>query len=86
MDILRKIWPLSFRYESKGPVKPFVITLVIYVVASLVIGIISGILSFVPVLGTILNIVNYVCDIYITAGIVFAILSFIGVGPFKTTK
>lgn len=84
MDILKKLWPLSFRIKSKGAVKPFVITLVLYVVVEFVAGVIFGLLALIPYVGFIFSIISYLCGLYCTAGIVFTILRFIGVGPFRS--
>ncbi|MCQ2427510.1 MAG: hypothetical protein MJ137_03775 [Clostridia bacterium] len=78
MDFLKKFWPHPFKLEKKV-VKPFVIMLIIYVAVTVAASIISGVLSFVPVLGWILSIVSWLVDLYCTAGIVFSILKFVGV-------
>ena len=86
MDFIKKFWPFSFRIKTKDEVKPFVITLVIYVVAAIVIGIVAGLLAMIPYIGWLFSIIGYVCDLYIWAGLVFTVLRFIGVGPFKSAE
>ena len=80
MDLLKKFWPMSFNLKEKE-VKPFVVTLVIYVVAGFIAGVLLGILGLIklPLLGVILGLVGTVVDVYCTAGIVFAILKFVNV-------
>ena len=80
MDLLKKFWPVSFKLKEKE-VKPFVVTLVIYVVAGFIAGVLLGILGLIklPLLGVILGLVGTVVDVYCTAGIVFAILKFVNV-------
>ena len=82
MDLLRKYWPLSFAV-NKGDVKNFVIKLVIYAVAAIIIGVIFGLLGQIPFIGFLFGIIGTVLDAYCTAGIVFCILHYIGVGAFK---
>ena len=82
METLRKFWPWSFRME-KGNVKKLVWTVVIYVLVGVGIGIVLGLLSFIPYVGILTSIVGYICDLYLTAGVVFCFLNYFEVGPFK---
>jgi len=82
MDLLRKVWPLSFAVE-KGDTKNFIIKLVIYAVAAIIFGVIFGLLGQIQFIGFLFGIVGTVLDLYCTAGIVFCVLHFIGVGAFK---
>lgn len=82
MDLLRKVWPLSFAVE-KGDTKNFIIKLVIYAVAAIIFGVVFGLLGQIQFIGFLFSIVGTVLDLYCTAGIVFCVLHFIGVGAFK---
>ena len=82
MDLLRKYWPLSFAVD-KGDTKNFIIKLVIYVVAGIILGAIFGLLGQIQYVGFIFGIIGAVLDLYCTAGIVFCVLHFIGIGDFK---
>ena len=78
MDFLKKVWPQAFGLKQKE-VKPFVILLIIYVVADIVLGAVAGLLAGIPIVGLIFSIVGSLIGLYCTAGIVFSILKFVGV-------
>ncbi len=76
MDMLKKYFPLSFRGKE---VKDLVISIVIYIVASAILGVLLGILGNIPVVNLVTGIVGTLVWIYSVAGIVIAILDFVGV-------
>ena len=53
MDILKKVFPLSFKVED---LKAFVIALVVYVLVDIVCGVVIGLLVKIPVIGVIFSI------------------------------
>ena len=73
MDFLKKLLPLSFKATDQDN---FIKTLVIYIVAAVAMAVLGMLLGWIPVIGKLLSIVGYVADIYITGGIVVAILVF----------
>ena len=72
MDILKKVFPLSFKYV--GEVANLVIGIIIYVLVGIVGGAVIGLTASLPVVGIILGIVGALLDLYVTAGIVIEIL------------
>lgn len=76
MDILKKLFPLSFISKD---LKPFIISLVIYVVAEAVCGCVIGFLASLPILGIIFSVLGYVLGLYALVGIVLSILVFVKV-------
>lgn len=76
MDILKKLFPVSFNAKEK---EPFIISLIIYVVLAVVGGLVLGFLSGIPVVGIIVSIVGGILDLYALIGIVLAILVFVKV-------
>lgn len=76
MDILKKLFPVSFNAKEK---EPFIISLIIYVVLAVVGGLVLGFLSSIPVVGIIVSIVGGILDLYALIGIVLAILVFVKV-------
>lgn len=86
MDFLKKFWPNAFALEKKV-VKPFVIQIVIYAVAMIIMGAIAGIVGALvggievvgPIVTILLGLLCAIVEIYCTAGIVFSILKFTGV-------
>lgn len=73
MDTIKKLWPYSFKATD---VKALIITIVIYIVADFVCGLVIGLLGKLPLLGFIFSLVGTVLGIYFFVGIVFAVLCF----------
>lgn len=76
MDMLKKYFPHAFKATD---VKAFIIALIIYAVIAFVGGLILGLLSAIPVLGFIFSIIGWLLEIYITVGVILAILVFVKV-------
>ncbi len=76
MDILKKIFPLSFRFASD--VASLVIGIIIHVVVGIVVGVLVGIVGLLglPLLGILTGLVSSLVGVYITGGIVIEILVF----------
>ena len=76
MDVLKKLWPFSFKSKETNN---FVITLIAYVVTGIVSGVVLGLMSNIPFIGWTFTILNSLASLYLTAGLVFSILYFTGV-------
>lgn len=76
MDILKKVFPLSFKVED---LKAFVIALVVYVLVDIICGVVIGLLVKIPVIGVIFSILGSVIGLYALVGIVLAILAYLKV-------
>lgn len=74
MDILKKIFPLSWAFTKD--VANFIIGILIYVVGGAIAGAIIGLLAAIPVIGIIFGLVGSLIGIYSLAGIVIQILVF----------
>lgn len=74
MDLLKKIFPLSWKYADSG--KNLAIGIILYIVAGFVGGLIIGILAKIPVVGIIIGILGGVIDLYALIGIILEILVF----------
>ncbi len=74
MEFLKKLLPLSF--NCKGEVSTLVKTIIVYAVAGLIGGAIVALanLSNLPLLGILFGLIGGLIDLYITGGIVVAIL------------
>ncbi len=77
MAFLKKFFPFSFK--PKEVTKDFVLTIVFYAVATVVGGIILGLLSLIPYIGWLFDIAAYLLGVYCTGGIVLAILHKVGI-------
>lgn len=77
MDLLKKLFPISFNYASD--VTKLIIGILIYVVGGTIAGAVIGFLAGIPVIGLIFSIVGSVLGIYCTAGIVIQVLVFLKV-------
>lgn len=73
MDLLKKFFSLSFNIAD---VKALVINIVIYIVASTVLGWIIGLLGKIPVPGILFGLIGGAVGLYATVGVVLALLVF----------
>ncbi len=76
MDILKKYFPFAFKSTE---LKPFIISLVIYVLIDIVCGLVLGLLSAIPIIGIIFSLLGTVIGLYALVGIVLSILVFVKV-------
>ncbi len=74
MDMLKKYWPHAFKADS---VKSLVVTILIYIVADFLCGLVISLLGKLPLIGFLFSIVGWLLGIYFFVGIVFAVLSFL---------
>ena len=72
MDILKKIFPLSFRFT--GSVSNLVIGVIIYVVASAILGVTLGFLAQLPLMKLVADLTSSLVGVYSTGGIVIMFL------------
>ena len=76
MEALKKFFPHAFKAVE---LKPFVISLIVYVLIDIVCGIVIGILSKIPLVGIIFSLVGTIVGLYALVGIVLSILVFVKV-------
>ena len=76
MDLLKKLFPLSFRLKD---VTALVIAIIIYVVVDVIVGDFVGLLWWIPIVGLLLSAVASLIGLYTIIGIVLAVLDFFGV-------
>lgn len=76
MDLLKKLFPLSFKVSEA---KDLVISIIVYAVIDVVCGVLIGLLAKIPLIGILFSLVGTLIGIYATAGIVLAILVFVKV-------
>ena len=76
MDILKKVFPHAFKSTDT---QPFIISLVIYLLVSIVCGAVIGLLSKIPLIGIIFSILGSVVGLYALVGIILSILVFVKV-------
>ena len=82
MDMIKPFFPFAFNVKEKD-VTSLVVSIIIHLVAGLVVGIVLGIIAgilggLLPILGWVIGIVGGVFDLYCFAGIVLAVLVFLG--------
>ncbi len=77
METLKKFFPFSFGAKD---VAALVIKIIIYIVVNVVVGVLAGILGMIPVVGAILGpilwVITSLLGVYVTGGIVIAILAY----------
>ena len=76
MDILKKVFPFSFKAKDRVP---FIIAIIIYLVIDLVCGFARGLLSHIPVVNILTGILGTLLGLYGLIGIVLSILVFLKV-------
>jgi len=76
MSTIKSLFPFSFRAST---VKELVITILVYLVADFVCGLIIGFLGSLPIVGFIFAIIGWVLGLYFFVGIVLAVLSYLKV-------
>lgn len=74
MDILKKVFPISFKFTQD--VANLIIGILIYVVGGAVAGAVIGFLTGIPLVGWLFGIVGSLIGIYSLAGIVIQVLVF----------
>lgn len=74
MDLLKKVFPISFKYADT--VANLIIGILIYVVGNAVAGAVIGLLAVIPLIGWLFSLAGTLLGIYGTAGIVIEILIF----------
>lgn len=77
MDMLKKVFPISFKYADT--VANLIIGILIYLVGGAVAGAVIGWLSAIPLIGLVFSLVGSVLGIYCLAGIVIEVLLFVKV-------
>ncbi len=78
MDMIKKFFPFSFNFKEKD-VNGLVVSIIIYVVAMVLSGVVFGLLGLVPILGIITSIIGSVVGLYLLVGLVFSVLNFFNV-------
>ncbi len=73
MDLLKQIFPLSFRAKDTTNL---IIVLVIYLAAGFVGSFILGVLGIIPIIKYLFMIIGWVLEIYVFAGIVLTLLDY----------
>lgn len=73
MDILKKVFPFSFRAKE---LVPFIIAILIYLVIDIVCGFAIGLLSHIPIVNIFTGILGVLLGLYGLVGIVLSILVF----------
>ncbi len=74
MDLLKKLFPISFKYA--GSVAELIIGILIYVVGGAIAGAVIGFLAGLPVIGFVFGLIGSVLGIYSLAGIIIEVLVF----------
>ena len=79
MDLLKKIFPLSFKYAKD--VTALIVGIIIYLVVGAVGGLVIWLASGIPFVGWLVGALGGILDIYVVVGIVLQVLVF-----FKVVK
>ncbi|MBE6981690.1 MAG: hypothetical protein E7437_05140 [Ruminococcaceae bacterium] len=77
MDLLKKAFPISFRFADS--IANLIIGILVYLVGGAIAGSVIGFLSGIAVVGIVFGIVGSVLGIYCLAGIVIEVLVFLDI-------
>ena len=72
MDILKKVFPLSFRFT--GSVANLIIGVLIYLAVSAVLGVVLGFVGQIPLMKLVADLTGSLVGVYSTGGIVIMFL------------
>ncbi len=75
MDLLKKIFPLSFKYAKD--VANLIIGIIVYLVAGAIGAVVISIASLVPIVGWLIGALGGLVDVYVAVGVVLQILVFL---------
>lgn len=75
MDLLRKIFPLSFKYAKD--VTNLIVGIIIYLVTAAIGGFVIWLASLVPIIGWLVGALGGLLDLYVAVGVVLQILVFL---------
>lgn len=73
MDTLKKLFPFSFGIKTP---KNLVITIIVYIIADFLCGLVIGILDDIPLLGFVFALLGTVLGLYFLVGIILALLDY----------
>ena len=77
MDLIRKLFPISFKYTAS--VGSLIIGILIYIVGGAIAGALIGLLAELPLIGWLFGLVGSLLGLYTTVGIVLEVLAFLKV-------
>ena len=79
METIKKYFPLSFKEKSE--VRDLILNILVYLAGAIVVGILIGVCSGIPVVNWMFGILGTLAELYIVGGIAFSVLNY-----FKITK
>ena len=77
MDLLKTLWPFSFKVKEKD-VTSLIVQLIVLIVVCAIAVVAIGILAKLPIIGWIVGIVGSLVGLYCLVGIVLCILQYCG--------
>lgn len=77
METIKKYFPLSFKEKSE--VRDLILNILVYLAGAIVVGILIGVCSGIPVVNWMFGILGTLAEIYIVGGVVFSVLDYLKV-------
>ena len=84
MDIMKKFFPLSFKYTKS--VVDLIVGIIVYILVGAIGGAIIFIASLIPVVGILVGIVGWILDVYVAVGVILLILAFLKVIDYQVKQ
>lgn len=75
MDLLKKIFPLSFKYAKD--IGNLIVGIIVYLIVGAVGGVVIWLASLVPIIGWLIGTLGGLLDVYVAVGVVLQILVFL---------
>ncbi len=76
MESIYPFFPVGETIKSKD-VKSLVIALIIYIVAAAAVSVVASLTGWIPFVGRIIRIIEWILDLYCGVGIIFAIIKYV---------
>ena len=74
METIKKYFPLSFKEKSE--VRDLILNILVYLAGAIVVGILIGVCSGIPVVNWMFGILGTLAELYIVGGIAFSALNY----------
>jgi hypothetical protein len=76
MEKIYPFFPVGETIKSKDA-KSLVIAILIYIAAAAVVSVVAALVGWIPFVGRLISIIEWVFDLYCTVGIIFAIVKYV---------
>jgi hypothetical protein len=76
MEKIYPFFPVGEIIKSKDA-KSLVIAIIVYILAAAAVSVVAALVGWIPFVGRLIGIIEWVFDLYCTVGIIFAIVKYV---------